>query len=906
MSLVHSTELTTVIQNSKRGAQESGHRLTTAHLLLCLFLNENQANQFLMEHDVSAESLLSALDRKPTEADSAWSRAFRRAEDVAQVSRADHLTSLHVLVALCSFVDCAAYRLMDQLQVDISRVRNRALSYVSRNHGRSAVVEEREHIAPTDQLADLYDESDYDLEDDEPHETRESHRNDGSRASSNPRQSNSPSQSGPREVSLAKRLQERKQQNAPASSSPPASNMRSLPLPPSARRGTKPTRGRARSSQHQRKFQKQLIESVTLSTRDFPVLSKFGRNLSLLAAEGNLDHSIGRDAEIRQLRDILNKRRSNNPLLVGEPGVGKTAVVEGFVAQMIAQARLDPDNASDVRVVVELNAYSLLSGTSLRGAFAERMNQLKKEVARAKDHVVVFLDELHHWIGAGSSGDSGADAAGDLKTALARGEFPCIGATTFEEYRKFVEVDQAFSRRFQLIRIREPSADAAIEILQGIAPKYAQYHEVEYSDDALKAAVRLTHRFMPERRLPDKAISILDLAGSQARRSSDRLVTRDLIARLVGEVAGVDPERIIQAEGERILNLDTLLKTAIVGHEENIVNIADVLRRNYAGFVSNRPMGSFLFLGPTGVGKTELAQGLAQVLFHDRQAVVRVDMSEYGEKHSVARLIGAPPGYVGHEAPGMLTEPVRRKPYQLVLFDEVEKAHPDVLNILIQVLDEGRLTDSHNRTVDFTNTVVVLTSNLGAEHLVESTQSRSVGFASGAADENKMSARALREARRYFRPELWNRIDEPLVFHPLTRENVRHIAHRLLLSSSARLERERDISYRCDDSVIEFLIENGGYDQSLGARPMRRTIERHVENLIAASILRRDLAEGDQARVFVEGDELRLARLTSSIELDESKVESAGNELADEATSDDNDVAPDDERKIGAPNEIVI
>lgn len=609
----------------------------------------------------------------------------------------------------------------------------------------------------------------------------------------------------------------------------------------------------------------ELAAAYELDEEQYPFLVKFGRNLTAEAALLQVDSAIGRDSEIGQLIDILGKRRSNNPLLVGPPGVGKTAIVEGLACEFVEMARRKSPMGR--RVIVELEMGRLLSGTHLRGSFSERLIGIKEEVKRAKGQVIIFLDEVHTWISAGAGGDGG-DAAGELKTALARGQFPCIGATTNDEYRKFIETDSAFERRFQSVQVEEPDEETAIKIMRGIAPHYEKHHGVAFADEAVEASVRLGNRYIHERQLPDKAIGVLDLAGSRAARTGQGEVGREDVARVVAEIAGIPADRLLQQDRERFLQMESVLAKGIVGHGAISATIADVIRRNYAGFRSRRPIGSLLFLGPTGVGKTEMVKVLADFLFHDRDAIVRMDMSEFMEAHSVSRLIGSPPGYVGHDAGGQLTEAIRRRPYQVVLLDEIEKAHPDVLNLLLQVFDEGRLTDGRGRQVDFANTVIVMTSNLGASALTADGPKVSrgrigfgdsgVGFGStirgqkDAADE-KLKEEVLTAARAHFTPELWNRIDERLVFLPLERAEVAQIAHLQLADSSRRLKAESEISLTYDDAVVEFLIENGGYDPKLGARPMRQTIQRLVEGAVARLLLQGGVERGGVLRVCVEG-----------------------------------------------------
>jgi ATP-dependent Clp protease ATP-binding subunit ClpC len=603
-----------------------------------------------------------------------------------------------------------------------------------------------------------------------------------------------------------------------------------------------------------------LAERYLLDEDAYPNLVEFGRNLTYAAARGEIDRVVGRKQEIVQLIDIVGKRRSNNPVLVGEAGVGKTAIVEGLSREFVKLARAG--NRLGKRTIIELELGRLLSGTHLRGSFAERLIGIKDEVEQAEGQVIVFLDELHSWMNAGGGGD-GTDAAGELKTALARGRFPCIGATTHDEFQRFVESDPAFERRFQLVFVDEPDMDTAIDISTGVSGHYAKHHDVDYQADAIEAAVRLSHRYLYQRRLPDKAIGVLDLAGSRAARTGKRRVDRELVATIVAESAGIPVDRLTQSDRKRFLEMESYLRDGIVGHRHVIESVSDVIRRNYAGFRGNRPIGSLLFLGPTGVGKTEMVKVLADFLFHDRDAVVRLDMSEFMEAHSVSRMLGAPPGYVGHDQGGQLTEAVRRRPYQVVLLDEIEKAHPDVLNILLQLFDEGQLTDGRGRPVNFSNTLVVMTSNLGSDVFdeeVDNTNRSRIGFGKSSAatgtDRKALTDRVEKAARGHFTPELWNRIDEKLCFMPLSRDEVAAIAEMQLEDSRIRLREESGIDLEFGEGIVSFLIDHGGYDRKLGARPMRQTIQRYVEGAVARLILGGELDRGDTVRVQIRDNDV--------------------------------------------------
>ena len=626
------------------------------------------------------------------------------------------------------------------------------------------------------------------------------------------------------------------------------------------------------------------------------MLEEFGINVTDIARRGDIDPVIGRDAEIIRVIEILNRRTKNNPVLIGEPGVGKTAVVEGL-AQKIVDGNV-PQKLQN-KQVIRLDVVSLVQGTGIRGQFEERMQKLMEEIRERKD-VILFIDEIHEIVGAGSAGDGNMDAGNILKPALARGELQLVGATTLNEYR-IIEKDAALERRMQPVKVDEPSVEETITILRGIQKKYEDYHHVKYSDDAIEAAANLSNRYIQDRFLPDKAIDLLDEAGSkmnltlnfvdpqeidkrlveaenlktQATREEDYeraayfrdqiakykemqqqtineddipVITEKTIEAIVEEKTNIPVGDLKEKEQSQLINLADDLKTHVIGQDDAVDKIAKAIRRNRVGLgTPNRPIGSFLFVGPTGVGKTELAKALTASLFDDESNMVRLDMSEYMEKYSVSRLIGAPPGYVGYDEGGQLTEAVRRKPYSVVLFDEVEKAHPDVFNVLLQVLDDGRITDSQGRTVDFKNTIIIMTSNLGSAHLLEGIDEN--GDINPEAEE-----RVMNELRGNFRPEFLNRLDEIIMFKPLTKDNIGNIIHLLMNQLNKRLE-DREISVELTPAAESFIVEHG-YDPIYGARPLKRFLQKHVETLSAKLILADEVHANDVILIDVDGDHL--------------------------------------------------
>ena len=643
-----------------------------------------------------------------------------------------------------------------------------------------------------------------------------------------------------------------------------------------------------------------------------PTLNQYSRDLTAMAADGRLDPVVGREKEIARLIQILSRRTKNNPCLVGEPGVGKTAIVEGLAQRIISG--MVPDSVQNKRVVV-LDLSGMVAGSKYRGEFEERIRNVINEV-RSNQGILLFIDELHTIIGAGGA-EGALDASNILKPSLSRGEIQLIGATTLEEYRKYIEKDAALERRFQPITVEEPSEEETLEILKGLRPYYEQHHGVAIEDSALEAAVKMSVRYINDRFLPDKAIDIIDEAASKVRlggyhvtpeidaleiklreiqkdkekavKAADLSMAKELQARqneIEAEIAGykekeerrkkrkkisvtessvadiisdwtkIPVQRLTEGETRRLARLEKELHKRVIGQDEAVKSVAQAVKRGRIGLKDpNRPIGSFLFLGPTGVGKTELSKALAEAVFGSEQAMIRVDMSEYMEKHSVSKLIGSPPGYVGYDEGGQLSEKVRRNPYSVLLFDEIEKAHPDVFNILLQVLDDGHITDAHGRKVDFKQTIIIMTSNAGAQTIIEP---KKLGFMSNQdekQDYDRMKSGVMEEVRRLFKPEFLNRIDEIMVFHPLNKSHIKKIVNIMLRKLEKRCREQLEIELKITESVREFLAESG-FDSKYGARPLRRAIQTKLEDPMANALLEGKIKRGETVRIQLRQKEI--------------------------------------------------
>ena len=817
------SELALVKRIADELAQQQKERANSAHLLAAIAARPSPACDLLRERKLGVEELLRATRGIEEELDEPIKSCLQRAREIAGRMGDGDAAAVHLLVALVGEPRSSARRTLEGLNIDISRLRTQAVQVGLGLVGRRRPAPEQPREAPLP---------------------------------------------APRRVSTAVKVplypppRKSEQAGGAPPSMPPAAEPRSpgVVVPVMARPVQRVTLTRALPQppplEKPVAKEPEPWERFELDPQKFPTLTTLGRNLTLAAARGELDPVVGRDAVIEQALDVLAKREGNNPCLVGIAGVGKTSIVRGL-AQRIASA--EDVLSLDDRVIVQIPVSELVAGTGVRGALASRIGALRKEVLAARGRVVIFFDEIHQLF----VGEAAEEIASELKIAFSRGELPCIGATTPEDFQKALAADAGLARRFSLVEVEQPSREEAYLIVDALKPRLEAHHQVRYQTEALALGVGWSVRYLPGRALPDKAVSILDLAGARTRRRGKPEVTAESVAEVVAELADMPVDRLLEADGERMLRLEEILAERVVGHSDQIRRIARILRRNAAGLGSRRPIGTFLLLGPTGVGKTESAKAIAEVLFHCDTAMTRLDLSEFSEPHSIARLIGAPPGYVGHEAGGQLTEAVRRRPYQVILLDELEKAHPDVLTSFLAVFDEGRLTDGRGRTVDFTNTVILMTSNLGAEESGSSPRRR-VGFGNDAQDRADLEQRVVAAARGALAPELYNRIDEVLVFAPLAREEVREIARRLLEGVSRAIAAQRGLRLDFGPEVVEFLLDHGGFDPTLGARPMKRTIARLVEAPLAEKILRGELSPKSVLLLSVEGDSLECDVLDSS------------------------------------------
>jgi ATP-dependent Clp protease ATP-binding subunit ClpC len=824
------TELVLLRDTAHDLASSRKETTTTAHLLAAIAFHASPAADLLKSRHLDSESLSKVARATPETKSEPIAIAMRKATQVARNIGAREPGAVHLLIALASETELGAFRALQSCGIDVARLRNSAYQIAQ------GMIEPRRAASHKQKLSGA-----------------SAPMAGGPPSSPRPilRQPSqgvvvpllpaivAPSPPRPHRPLSGEQLELGSNENAGFQPAPPSgapaerqSRVRAPLKRRNARAGANPAPDPARFELDQHKF---------------PVLTAVGINLTLAAARGQLEPVVGRDTEIDQTLDVLARRRANNPCLVGPMGVGKSSIVRGL-AMRIASAR--DVRSLDDRIIVEL-PLSRMNSASARGGLPERFASICKEVRESAGRVVLLVEDVHQLL----AGDIALEVGPDVRAALATGELPMIGTATADEYKRAIESDPGLASCFSSIEIDEPQPEQAIEMLQACRPALQQHHAVKVTDEAVSSAVTWSVRYLPGRALPDKALSVLDLACARSRRRSKGIVGADAVAEVVAENADMPVARLLETDRDRMLNLEHLLAGRVVGHDEALKRIALILRRNAAGLRGKRPIGSFLLLGPTGVGKTETAKAVAEALFHSADAMTRLDLSEFAEPHSLARLIGSPPGYVGHELGGQLTEAVRKRPYQVILLDEIEKAHRDVLETFLQVLDEGRMTDGRGRTIDMTNTVIVMTSNLGSSEAAEVSRSNGIGFSRRTESrDQEIEQVVVGAARHLLPPELYNRIDEVIAFAPLTREHVREVARRLLDALAAQLKTARGMKLVFGEEVIESLLELGGFDPAFGARPMKRTIARLVEAPIAEFVLRDQLGNGSAVKLTRKSD----------------------------------------------------
>jgi ATP-dependent Clp protease ATP-binding subunit ClpC len=848
-------DLVTLRKLAQDLAASRKERPTSVHLLAAIASREGQAGELLRERRLDAESLLKAGRSFDEDSPDPLARATVAAKDLGKRAPFGEPNALHLLLALLADRASAAHRALMQAGVDTARLRTAAmqlsLGVVAARRSLSAGTTAGQATSTAPNKAST--SSTLRVEHDKLTSPPVGKRPMGmgvtvplfpppSRTTTDRATAKTPT------VPPVSVPNPAPTNSTVASPTPPTATAVPISLPI-------PTRPAADKERPQGQTSVPLGPRVAaghplaLDRAKAPTLSTLGKNLTHLAALGEVDPVIGREVEIDEALDALAKKNQNSCILVGPAGVGKTSVVRGLALRLAEEGKRDPESA---KLLMELTVSELVAGTGTRGALAERMTTILRETRESEQKIILFFDDIHELFTGGLD-----EATAEMKLALARGELRIVGTTTPEEYRKTIETDGALARRFSVHYIEEPDEESAFLLCKQVTRSLGAHHRLTYTDEGIAAAISWSMRYLPGRALPDKAISILDSAGARVRRRAGRNKVGPVgpaeMAAIVASLADIPEERLLETDRDRMLNLEKHLAESVVGHAAPLAKISRVLRRNAAGIRAERPLGTFLLLGPTGVGKTETAKAIAQTLFHSPDAMTRLDLSEYSEAHATARLIGAPPGYVGHEAGGQLTEAVRRRSYQVILLDEIEKAHRDVLETFLQVFDEGRMTDGRGRRVDFTNTVIVMTSNLGASEAIALRSERSVGFSRNTTkvSGDKLEATMLNAARSTLPPELYNRIDEVLVFGPLSKTEVHEVARRLL-GKLGRSLFERGIRLDFEPAVIDVLLAEGGFDEGLGARPMKRAIMRHVEAPIAEMILRDELPSGSVALLSVE------------------------------------------------------
>ncbi len=845
-------EVRTIVAHAKDMARMAGHPLNSVHFLLALYVTPCAARATLKESGIDNERVLRTFKSLPRSSESpgVLSQVREQAQLLVDSSQAVEVDSTILLASLLRVRHGQASRVLRRAGVSLPQLRAQVIGQLTQGIDRASSTRlraiqlgERQGLSSEAQPAFAPGGG-------------------GADACESP-----PPRRVPRERSpdldmtdgALRRLVDSGHNDKAVDTPAPAAKSAPVATPAPVAMVTPPTIAPAADERAARVFQ--------LEPDRFPTLCELGRDLTRAGLAGEITPLIGREGLVDAVIDVLLMRETNNPCLIGEAGVGKTAIAEGLAAKLAG--RTDLYGHLGEAVIVELQVASLLAGTSFRGAFSERMSKLREEVASAEGRIIVFIDEIHTLMGAGA-GEGPMDAANDLKTALARGRFPLIGATTRAEYRQHIEKDPAMERRLQLVEVPEPGPDEACAILSGVAPLYARHHGLPFSHEAVVSAVHLSKRFITDRCLPGKAIAVLDRAGAQAKRQGKKRVGSDDVARAVHTLTQVPMDRLLADERSRIRNLAADLGRWIVGQDDAMARIARRVQRNYAGFSGDKPLASFIFVGPPGTGKTATAAALAEALFMVEDALARFDMTEYTESHSAARLVGSPPGYVGHQQHGLLSQAMHKRPYRVLLFDDIDRAAPEVVALVQQILDSGRVVDNHGRQLDMRNSIVVLTTGQGADPLLAGSRQRPIGFGAPATVEtpgDELEKAVFDRVRKELPAELWGRIDEPVLFHPLGEEAGHEIVRRQLQESAATLYRSRLIELLIDASVVELVLGEGGVDPSLGARPLRSRVEELVEGFLTEQVLNGELKSGSRMRVVVVRGQLALCSETADGEL---------------------------------------
>lgn len=808
--LAISLEVQRILTEAHALAREAGHPLGSLHLLLAFFSHVNQPNQahsVLVDRGIKLDEILAKLRRRPAEPQNSIGLAIEKSRDMARMTNSSIVNSLHLLLALTRVADSAALRILRNNVEDLNAFRTELFDLIQNFP---------ERLMPA----------------------RPDRQGNGAGAASD----QIPAQPGAQDAAGG---------DSQSSTAPPGDGVGN-PSPPAERDGSSLSRESVRqrpqsvtrtlapasaevTEEHVALFREQQRprSRFELDPEQYPYLCEFGRNLTLAAERGVLDPLVGRSKEIQDLRTVLGKKRSNNPCLIGRPGVGKTVIVEGFALEIVK-------GNIEERVVIQLDATSLDAGTELRGSFADRMRGIREEVAAAKGQVVVFADEIHRLLKSGG-GDGGVDAGNDLKEALARGTFPCIGATTDSEYRRYIASDQALERRFQAIRVPEPDPDEALEILLGIRGFYERhYDDISYSDEVLEMIVRAAHRYVTDRALPDSAINLMDMAGSTCRIGNTKAVTEAHVAEVLASHLSIPVERVVVNERRRLLEMEDALAGRIVGHADNLRRIAEAVRRNYAGFSSHRPMASFLLIGPAGVGKKEVSRAIADFLFGSEDDLTILKMGEYAEKHDATKLLGAPPSYVGYEEGGLLARLMLKRPYQLIVFEDIDKAHPHIQELVAQILDSGAVNDSQGRRLDFSNTMLVATTDLGTD-LLKNTGRARMGFGGSdrAADSCGEGVRdeVLKASSAALQTDLSEAFDERLVFPALREDDLVTVTDRLLVRLQAVIERQQGLRFTVSEEVLKDFVASSSRGRSNPMTYLGRELRKRVESALAAWVL---------------------------------------------------------------------